>query len=453
MAQNAHVLIVPFPSQGHVRPLLKLAYKIADHGIKITFVNRESVQAKLVASSMNKEKVVSEKCSISFVTIPDSWKGAPGELKSNMMKVMPGFVEDLIKKERFSCVIADGSLGWILEVAERNGVNHAGFFPLAVGSVALATHIPELIKTSTIDSNGTMAEKDKIINLSPDIPSWKNTELTWNYPPLSSSIEIQKTMFDICLSLQQTVEQEKWIMCNTCYEIETAACNLIPKMLPVGPLIDFSSSQDIAGAGSFWSEDTSCFSWLDEKPAKSVIYIAFGSVAVISQDQFNELALGLELSGRPFLWAVRPNLANGATANYPDGFLERVADLGKIVEWAPQEKVLVHPSVACFMSHCGWNSTIEGLTMGIPFLCWPSFGDQFHNQDYITDIWKIGLKLNPDQNGIRNSLEIQIKVEILMSDDSFKANSERLKKIVRESVSKGGSSFRNFETFINYLKQ
>ncbi|KAG9156608.1 hypothetical protein Leryth_006583 [Lithospermum erythrorhizon] len=71
-------------------------------------------------------------------------------------------------------------------------------------------------------------------------------------------------MFDICLSLQQTVEQEKWIMCNTCYEIETAACNLIPKMLPVGPLIDFSSSQDIAGAGSFWSEDTKLFVGLDE---------------------------------------------------------------------------------------------------------------------------------------------------------------------------------------------
>ncbi|GAA0138853.1 glycosyltransferase [Lithospermum erythrorhizon] len=430
MAQTAHVMIVPYPSQGHVRPLLKLAFQIVDHGIKVTFVNTKSVQERLVTSSMIKEKIEGENRGIIFATVPDLWKpeGAPGERVSSMMKVMPGYLEDLIKKERFGCVIADGSLGWILEVAERNGIKHVGFFPLAVGSVALTTHIPELFKTEIVGTNGNMVETGEVIKLSLDIPPWKMTEVTWTFPGDTSSQGTQKMIFDICLSLQKTVDHEKWIICNTCYEIETPACNLIPKMLPIGPLITRDCYEESAGAGSFWPEDTSSLRWLDKKLPGSVVYIAFGSIAVVSQDQFNELALGLELSQRPFLWVVRPNRASGKIAKYPEGFLERVADLGKIIEWAPQEKVLAHPSVVCFISHCGWNSTMEGLTMGVPFLCWPSFGDQYHNQSYISDIWKIGLKLNPDQN-------------------------VKLKKIVQESVMKGGSSYTNFETFINYLKQ
>lgn len=128
---------------------------------------------------------------------------------------------------------------------------------------------------------------------------------------------------------------------------------------------------------------------------------------MFSQQQLDELALGLELSSRSFLWIVRSDLANGERAEYPNEFLEIIGGgIGKIVEWAPQEKVLSQPSVACFLTHCGWNSTMEGLSMGVPFLCWPYFADQFHNQNYVGDKWKIGLRICADENGIR----IQIKI-------------------------------------------
>ncbi|KAC9242325.1 hypothetical protein E3N88_46144 [Mikania micrantha] len=113
-----------------------------------------------------------------------------------------------------------------------------------------------------------------------------------------------------------------------------------------------------------------------------------------------ELALGLETSNKPFLWVVRPGMTKETKLDYPDGYIERVGCRGRIVSWAPQQKVLAHPSVACFMSHCGWNSTLEGVTNGLPFLCWPYFADQFHNETYICDIWKTGLKLNKNEEGI-----------------------------------------------------
>lgn len=173
----------------------------------------------------------------------------------------------------------------------------------------------------------------------------------------------------------------------------------------------------------------------------------------MSQIQLNELAHGLEISGRPFLW-VRSDLAYGSRVKYPDGFLERTLVVGKIVEWAPQERVLSHPSVACFVSHCGWKSILEGLSNAVPFLCWPYVIDQFHNQSYVCDKWRNGLRIEAGDYLVRTRDEIKTKIDMLFCDyDSLKTNAVTLKTIVAKStVDQGGSSSRNFQKFIDYLR-
>ena len=76
------------------------------------------------------------------------------------------------------------------------------------------------------------------------------------------------------------------------------------------------------------------------------------------------------------------------------------AGTGTVVSWCPQQKVLAHRAVACFVSHCGWNSTMEGVRNGMPFLCWPYFADQFVDRNYITDVWRTGLAASPDAGGV-----------------------------------------------------
>ena len=244
----------------------------------------------------------------------------------------------------------------------------------------------------------------------------------------------------------------KRLLCNSVYELDSSVCQLIPNMLPIGPLL--ASNRLGHYSGNFWPDDLTCISWLNEQPAGSVIYAAFGIIAILSQHQFNELALGLELAGRPFLCAFFDQTTpDGSTAEFPDGFMERVAEHGKMVSWAPQEKVLAPPSVASFLSHCGWNSTMDGIAMGIPFLCWPYFGDQFLNQNYICKKWKVGLELNPDENGFISRHEIKKKFEELVSDEGIKANAEKLKEMARKSVSEGGSSYKNIKTSIEDTSQ
>ena len=222
---------------------------------------------------------------------------------------------------------------------------------------------------------------------------------------------------------------------------------MIPDILPIGPLL--ASNHPAHSAGNFWPLDSTCLKWLDKKPASSFIYVAFGSIALLNQHQFNELAqVSNSLAGH-FYGLSDQTSPMDQMLNSQDGFIERVAEHehGNIVSWAPQEEVLAHPSVACFLFLRGRNSTLEGVSMGVPFLCWPQFSDQFCNRDYICDIWKVGLRLDQGGNGIISSHEIKTKIKKLVSDDHIKANALKLKEMASESVSKDGSSSKNFKPY------
>lgn len=157
-----------------------------------------------------------------------------------------------------------------------------------------------------------------------------------------------KIIFDIViLDAKEAAETADWIICNSTMELETGAFTLFPKMLPIGPLL--ATNCFLKQAGHFWNEDSTCLTWLDQQPVCSVIYVAFGSIAIFDQPQFEELALGLELTKKPFLWAARPGTSGSTSSTvYPYGYVDRVGNRGKMVSWAPQQEVLSHPSVACF---------------------------------------------------------------------------------------------------------
>ena len=159
-------------------------------------------------------------------------------------------------------------------------------------------------------------------------------------------------------------------------------------------------------SGQFWEEDLSCLSWLNQQPPCSVIYVAFGSYSVFYPHQFKELALALELTNRPFLWVVREDSNSTRRNAYP---IEFEGNRDKIVKWAPQNLVLGYPATTCFISHCGWNSTMDGVSNRVPFLCWPYFAYQLYNKAYICDVWKVGLGFDLDENGLISRWETKKK--------------------------------------------
>ncbi|RZB71049.1 UDP-glycosyltransferase 83A1 [Glycine soja] len=257
-----------------------------------------------------------------------------------------------------------------------------------------------------------------------------------------------KIVIKYLIQCTRSLNLTEWWLCNTTNELEPGPLSSIPKLVPIGPLLR-SYGDTIATAksiGQYWEEDLSCMSWLDQQPHGSVLYVAFGSFTHFDQNQFNELALGIDLTNRPFLWVVRQDNKRV----YPNEFL---GSKGKIVGWAPQQKVLNHPAIACFLTHCGWNSTMEGLSNGVPLLCWPYFGDQLYNKAYICDELKVGLGVDKDKNGLVSRMELKRKVDQLFNDENINSRSLELKDKVMKNITNGGRSLENLNRLVNWLKE
>ncbi|XP_059063745.1 linamarin synthase 2-like [Cryptomeria japonica] len=177
------------------------------------------------------------------------------------------------------------------------------------------------------------------------------------------------------------------------------------------------------------------------------------------KEQLEELAIGLEKSQHPFLWVLRMDIAGGMPATLPEGFEERTKDRGLIVKWAPQVKVLSHPSVGGFISHCGWNSCLESMSMGIPILGWPYFADQFLDCRFCKDVWKIGIDLegvDVDENLVIKREEIERGMRRLMEGKEAQELRKRgmeLKGAAFKAVGQGVSSFTNLNRFIHDMTQ
>nr|GMC91546.1 UDP-glycosyltransferase 83A1-like [Ipomoea batatas] len=407
-----HIIAIPYPAQGHVIPLMELSLCLVKHGCKVTFVNSEFNHNRIIKSMSEADDVL-----INFVSVPDGLEVEEDrndlkKLTEVLFEVVPGKLEALIHninesdENRISCLIADGSLGWALDLGKKLGLQPVAFWPAAAACLTMMFNVPKLVDDGIVGKNGEILKKQSI-KLLPLMPAMNTTDLIWNG---FSDPGLQRLVFDLVFKNNESVKAAEWIICNSSQVMES------------------------------------------EQPLNSVIYVAFGSHTIFDMAEFQELALGLDLTNRPFLWVVRQGFIEEAGNPYPEGFIDRTRNRGRLVEWAPQQKVLAHPSLGCFLSHCGWNSTIEGVSNGLPFLCWPYFADQFFNKSYICDVWKIGLGFDRNESGVIGRQEIRNKVELLFGDENFKARAVDLQAEVVSSLKRGGSSYQNFSSLVNWIK-
>lgn len=200
---------------------------------------------------------------------------------------------------------------------------------------------------------------------------------------------------------------------------------------------------------NLWKEDVRCLEWLDSKAPNSVVLVNFGSITVMTTEQMLEFAWGLAQSNQDFLWVIRPDLVSGESAMLPPSFLSATEGRSFLTNWCPQEAVLNHPSVGGFLSHCGWNSTLESLCAGVPLVCWPFFAEQQTNCRYCCTEWGVGMEI--DNNVKRDDVEALVRV--LMEGEKgkeMKKKSMEWKKMAEEAVaSSSGSSYKNLDVLIN----
>ncbi|GLJ08473.1 hypothetical protein SUGI_0089390 [Cryptomeria japonica] len=307
-----HAVIVPFLAQGTINPLINLAQLLSSRGVFITFVNMEWSHKCMSKAAHNDDEPT-----FKFLTNPDGLPPDHGRLANLAEYVIA--VEHLgpVLEQHLLSSLSDGKTPPITCIITEN-------FMSCTHEVAKKLGVPR--------------RADKVI-----------TCLPGNLPPLFLSdlfsfyraTDTSGVLFQWALRESQFQSKLDYVLVNTFDELEP------PEMV---------SALSCNGCPAL--ADDSCLKLLDAQEPASVIYVSFGSIAVKSNEQLEELAIGLEKSQHPFLWVLRMDIAGGMPATLPEVFEERTKDRGLIVKWAPQVKVLSHPSVGGFLSNCGWNLLI-----------------------------------------------------------------------------------------------
>lgn len=188
----------------------------------------------------------------------------------------------------------------------------------------------------------------------------------------------------------------------------------------------------------------------------------------MSTAQMIELALGLETSQRPFIWAMRHKSGELEKWLSEERFEERIKDRGLLIHgWAPQALILSHHAIGAFLTHCGWNSTLEGISAGVPLLTWPIAGEQFCNEKLIVNVLQVGVRIGveiPVKFGEEEKVGVQVKqhqiklvIEGLMNGGrEAKQIRERVRKLgekAERAIEEGGSSYLNMTLLIQDIME
>ncbi|KAJ0974974.1 hypothetical protein J5N97_016939 [Dioscorea zingiberensis] len=287
------------------------------------------------------------------------------------------------------------------------------------------------------------------------IPGLKNMRLR-DLPSFIRTTDPDDTFLNYIKIEGQKAFEATAIIINTFDELEdevlSAMATILPPIYTVGPISllcsQFPVTQSSSIGSSFLKEDESCLEWLDERDRESVVYVNFGSLAVVSNEQLIEFAWGLANSKHNFLWILRPDLVSGEAAVLPEEFLDEIKGRGFLASWCPQERVLSHPSVRGFLTHSGWNSTMESVSAGKPMICWPYFADQPINCRYVCNEWGMGMEID---NEVKREQVEELIAELMDGEKGkeMKKKAVEWKEKTIRATQAGGSSFINFNRVLD----
>jgi hypothetical protein len=373
-----------------------------------------------------------------------------GHLQDLLVSMAPGSIH---------CLIVDMMSIEVLDVTDKLGIPVFAFFPMNASVLAVSV---QLVSSTRAEGQPADFEEEG------DTP-----QIFYGVPPLPPSHLSDKLLGNpgseakkVGLNMMRRIQETKGILANTFVSLEARAVKALgdPRWFPTMPPL-YCVGPLVAGYSEA-TERHECLKWLDEQPDHSVVFLCFGSVGTgnHSEAQLKEIAAGLERSGHRFLWVVRapshddlekpsdPCADPDLDALLPEGFLGRTNSRGRVVKlWAPQVEVLHHRATGAFVTHCGWNSVLEGITAGVPMLCWPLYAEQKMNKVFMVEEYGVGVEMVGWQQGLVTAEEVEAKVRLVMESEKgeqLRAQVMAHKEAADMAWKDGGSSRAAFGKFL-----
>uniref|UniRef100_A0A2N9GQT2 Glycosyltransferase n=1 Tax=Fagus sylvatica TaxID=28930 RepID=A0A2N9GQT2_FAGSY len=467
-----HVVCIPVPLQGHINPMLKLAKLLHHKGFHVTFVNTEYNHKRLLRS--RGPNSLDGLPNFHFETIPDGLPPSDADVSQDIPSLCESTVKtclvpfcNLLSKLNdtsssnvppVTCIVSDGNMSFTLDAAHKFGIPIALFWTPSSCGFLCYMHFRHLVERGLIPLKDASYLTNGFLESAIDwIPGMKNIRLK-DFPSFVRTTDVKDIVFNFMLREADRAPKALAIILNTFDPFEQdvldALSSMLPRIYTIGPLLllaDQIEDDYLKSLGSnLWKEETGCVEWLDSKEPNSVVYVNFGSITIMTPQQLIEFAWGLANSEKPFLWIIRPDLVEGDSAIVPPEFLIKTKDRGMFASWCPQEQILKHPSIGGFLTHSGWNSTLESVCNGVPMISWPFFAEQQTNCRYSCIEWGIAMEI--DNNVQRDEMEKLVRELV----DGEKGK-EMKKKVIEwkikaeEATKPGGSSYQNLEKLIAQL--
>ncbi|KAF3445066.1 hypothetical protein FNV43_RR14759 [Rhamnella rubrinervis] len=482
---KAQLVFVPGPGMGHLATTVEFAKLIVnlDDRLSITvLVMNLPFDHKVGAyiDSLSASTSIPE--TIKFINLPQGnvEKGVrPMNFLISFMENHKPHVRDAVHKlthsdsagslsPRLAGFFIDMFCTTMIDVANEFGVPAYLFYTSNAGCLGLMLHFQGLRDKHELDT--TELKNDRDAELA--VPSFSNHVPARVFP----DVILDENRVDDIFNFVRRFRETKGILVNTFAELESHAVSSFsgrdrtPIVYPVGPILNLDG--DVSNGGSGGSDgNADIIKWLDDQPDSSVVFLCFGSMGYFGESQVQEIARALENSGYRFVWSLRkppPKDKIAMPTEYedfkevlPEEFLDRTAEKGKVIGWAPQVAILSHRATGGFVSHCGWNSILESIWHGVPIATWPFQAEQQLNAfGMVRELGlavEIKLDFKRDLTGGNNEMKVSAEEiedglrKVMEHDSDVRKRTKEMSEKSREALMKGGSSYFSLHRTINDL--
>ncbi|XP_071940791.1 crocetin glucosyltransferase, chloroplastic-like isoform X2 [Coffea arabica] len=425
--EHQHFLITALPSQGHINPTLQLAKNLARTGAQVTF-------ATTVYGFSRIRNLPASGC-LSFASFSDGYDDEKSQKNRDFTsfssdtkrfgyKDLTKLIQTTSKEGRpVTFLIYTVMLPWVAEVAREMHIPSAF---LAIQSATTFAIYYRYFNSHDGFYDGVREVECSSISIKlPDLPLFEKEDLPTFLLPNDQFFAFTVPFFHEHI---KTLEQDSkpCVLVNTFNELEESS---------------------IKAADGF-------LQWLDSKPERSVVYASFGSLVTLKKEEKMEILHGLKEAGRSYLLVLR---ADNEQEEEVKEVVENISsEEGMIVPWCSQMEVLCHRSIGCFLTHCGWNSTLESIVAGVPIVGCPHLSDQTTNAKLIEEVWGIGVRAKANEEGVVERAEIRRCLDTVMGGgekgEEIRRNSAKWRCMAIEAVKENGSSHNNFRNFLQKLE-
>ncbi|KMZ60216.1 Flavonoid glucosyltransferase, family GT1 [Zostera marina] len=445
---HPHVAILPSPGMGHLIPLAEFAKLLTtSYGITVTFLTLDD--SPRINSFINALPDTITHISLPKPSLHDLPPEAKAETRTSftMSRCLPFLREVMVKLKattNLAALIVDLFGTDAFDVVTDLEINPYIMFPSTATLLNFMFHLEDLDQTI----QGEYRDHAHLIQVPGCVP--------FHGKDLLVPVQDRKDQaYSLILRNSTRYKEAAGIFFNSASSIEPEPIKELmsmnsPPVYSIGPMIHDTSGED---------DSSSCVKWLDEQPPGSVLFVSFGSGGRLSSEQLTELAMGLEMSGHRFLWiarspteTVQEKSKNDPLLFLPDGFLERTIEIGLVIDsWAPQLAILKHAAIGGFLTHCGWNSSLESIVHSVPMIAWPLYAEQNMNAVMLAEELKIAIRPVVDEKrGMIGRDEISKVVRELMEGEEGKNLRINVERIAKNAIKE--NPYRSLDPIINIWK-